>query len=63
MCHGTIDHIESRRHQFDEDKSDVFLSLKISPSGLLHLIKSLRNANLAQVEILKEKLISIKGRR
>lgn len=61
-CRGSIDHIESRRHQQDVDKSELFLAVEISPSGLLHLIKSLRHGNLAQIEILKEKLISIKGK-
>ncbi|XP_074604948.1 tyrosine hydroxylase ple [Brevipalpus obovatus] len=57
---GSIQHIESRRSGNGLEKFDVFIALKISPSGLLHLMRSLRNANLAQCEVLKEKLISIK---
>lgn len=49
----------------DEVKSekyfDLFLNIDISKNSLLHLIRSFRHGNLAEVTILKEQLISIKG--
>ncbi|XP_053212477.1 tyrosine 3-monooxygenase-like [Panonychus citri] len=59
-CKGRIEHIESRCSRDDPKRMEIFLRLEISSSGLLHLMKSLRHGNLAQAEVLKEQLISIK---
>ncbi|XP_015781705.1 tyrosine 3-monooxygenase-like [Tetranychus urticae] len=59
-CKGHIEHIESRCNRDDPNIMEIFLRLEISSSGLLHLMKSLRHGNLAQAEVLKEQLISIK---
>lgn len=74
ISNGNIDHLETRRNvnkdgklkvEGDEVKSekyfDLFLNIDISKNSLLHLIRSFRHGNLADVTILKEQLISIKG--
>ena len=69
---GKVDHIESRRKHLtesDQDHQDVseghyelFISMNTTRMSLLNLIKALRHGNLADLTILKEQLISIKGR-
>jgi hypothetical protein len=60
-CKGNIEHLESRKTAEEKKNFDIFMGLEISSNGLLHLMKSLRQANLADVTILREKHISVKG--
>lgn len=75
-CGGCVSYIETRRsskHRMTETESrknekespsdtffDVYMDLKIKKSGLLRLIKLLRNESLAEVTLLSEHLIAKK---
>ena len=60
-CKGNIEHLESRKSLEYKNSFDLLVTLNISSNGLLHLIKSMRQNNLAEITLLREKLISIKG--
>lgn len=58
-----IEHIESRPNEFDRKRFDIFMSVMISPTNLLKFMKSMRMAGLGEISLLREKLISVKGKK
>lgn len=64
--HGQIEHIETRRNlDFSTgakkaSRFDIFFGLFISPQDVLGLIKALRQGNLGEVSVLRDKLISLR---
>lgn len=59
---GYIEHIESRRNETNRGRFDVFLSLMIASQSLLSLMRAVRQGNLGEITVLREKLISVKGK-
>ncbi|XP_022245144.1 tyrosine 3-monooxygenase-like [Limulus polyphemus] len=58
--HGNVFHLETRRAYNNVSTLDVLVRLDISRNGLLHVMRSFRQGNLADVTILREKAVSIK---
>lgn len=59
---GVIEHVESRRNESDKGRFDIFLSLMIASQSLLSLMRAIRQGNLGEISILREKLISVRGK-
>lgn len=59
---GYIEHVESRRNETNRSRFDIFLSLMIASQSLLGLMRAVRQGNLGEISVLREKLISVKGR-
>lgn len=57
---GIIEHVESRRNESDKGRFDIFLSLMIASQSLLSLMRAIRQGNLGEISILREKLISVR---
>ena len=58
---GSIEHIETRPNELDGNRFDIFLSVFISSPSLLNLMRNIRQGNLGDVNVLREKLISVRG--
>ncbi|KAJ6219694.1 hypothetical protein RDWZM_005506 [Blomia tropicalis] len=57
---GSIEHIETRPNELDGNRFDIFLSVFISSPSLLNLMRNIRQGNLGDVNVLREKLISVR---
>lgn len=65
---GNIRYVESRmsssrnqKNKDDPEYFDLYMDLTISKDNLLVVMRSLRQGNLAEVTVLSEKLVTIKG--
>ena len=57
-----MEHVESRKSERDSSRFDIFFVLNIKSQNFLNLLKTIRQKNLGQIRVLRERLISVKGK-